>query len=37
MFAGSTRSYHLTGFLVGAVLAVLAFTVRAQVRRGTVG
>jgi len=37
MFAGSTRSYHLTGFLVGAVLAMLAFTVRAQVRRGTVG
>jgi hypothetical protein len=28
-------SFHGTGFLVGAVLAVLALTVKSQVRRGT--
>lgn len=34
LFAGTRASYHATGFLVGAVLAVLAFVVRADVRAG---
>lgn len=34
--AGTQNSYHYTGFLVGAVLAGLALTVRADVRAGRV-
>ena len=34
MFAGAERSFHFTGFLVGAVLLVLALTVRAHVKSG---
>lgn len=34
LFGGSVRSYHHTGFLVGLVLLVLAFVVRAEVQRG---
>ena len=36
MLAGISRSYHLTGFVAGIVLAVLALTLRSQVKRGVV-
>lgn len=36
LFTGSQNSFHFTGYLVGAVLAALAFTVRADVRAGRV-
>ncbi len=34
LFAGTTASFHFTGFFTGAVLAVLAFTVKRHAQRG---